>query len=132
MRTQPSIGQCFYGKNQREGKNEAVLGAFLCPLPPPRLLNQVSAASLLSYFNVSRTFWVKTEVFNIFRFRVGTAHPTIFPDTSYPHSIESGCTIVLLTKKIKKFISIPHKHLSIFAKEKIGHFRMRDASSCKG
>ena len=45
---------------------------------------------------------------------------------------ESGCTIVLPTKKIKKFILLPYKHLSIFAKEKIGRFRTRDASSCKG
>jgi hypothetical protein len=53
-------------------------------------------------------------------------------DRQYPHDIESGCTIVLLGKKIKKFICIASKHLSIFATLKIGHFRMRDASSCKG
>ena len=53
-------------------------------------------------------------------------------DVVHPDSIESGCTILLLVKKIKKFISIPYKQLSIFSKEKIGQFRMRDASSCKG
>ena len=53
-------------------------------------------------------------------------------DASHPHSIEGGCTILLLAKKIKKFISFLHLHLSIFAPKKIPHFRMRDASSCKG
>jgi hypothetical protein len=53
-------------------------------------------------------------------------------DASHPHSIESGCTIVLRAKKIKKFILFSYKHLSIFAKEKIPRFRTRDASSCKG
>ena len=53
-------------------------------------------------------------------------------DVVHPDSIESGCTILLLVKKIKKFILFVYKYLSIFAKEKIGQFRMRDASSCKG
>jgi len=57
---------------------------------------------------------------------------TFFWDTRCPDSIEGGCTILLLAIKIKKFISFPHKHLSIFAPKKIAHFRMRDASSCKG
>ena len=56
---------------------------------------------------------------------------TFFGDSPYPHSIEGGCTIVLLGKKIKKFISFPWLELSFFAGKKIGHFRMRDASSCK-
>jgi hypothetical protein len=52
-------------------------------------------------------------------------------DAKCPDDIGSGCTIVLLVKKIKKFISLSRLYLSIFAKEKITHFRMKHASSCK-
>ncbi len=76
------------------------------------------------------------------RFRVGGAGPHLgrklrgklqtYLDSPCPDSIESGYTIVLLVKKIKFFISFSGQQLSIFAKEKMCDFRMRDASSCKG
>ncbi|MHC4695076.1 MAG: hypothetical protein ACYS67_20280, partial [Planctomycetota bacterium] len=39
---------------------------------------------------------------------------------------------MLFAKKIKKFISIPHKHLAIFVNRKIENFRTKRASLCKG
>ena len=55
----------------------------------------------------------------------------IFPDSPCPDSMDCVCTILLRAKKIKFFISFYCQQLSIFATEKIRHFRMKHASSCK-
>ena len=54
------------------------------------------------------------------------------PDMECRDNTKRACTILLFAKKIKKFISIPHKHLAIFVNRKIGDFRIKRASLCKG
>jgi hypothetical protein len=58
--------------------------------------------------------------------------PLKIPDGRYPHNTKRACTILLFAKKIKKFISIFHKHLAIFVNRKIENFRTKRASLCKG
>ena len=53
-------------------------------------------------------------------------------DLQGPHNTKRACTILLFAKKIKKFISISHKHLAIFVNKKIDDFRTKRASLCKG
>jgi len=55
----------------------------------------------------------------------------IFQDAPYPDSMDRVCTILLKLKKIIFFISISCQQLQIFTQEKIPHFRMKHASSCK-
>ena len=46
--------------------------------------------------------------------------------------MKRACTILLRAKKVKKFISLPHKGLRYFTKFFTPDFRMKRASLCKG
>ena len=48
------------------------------------------------------------------------------------HNTKRACTILLFAKKMKFFYSLYHKHLAIFVNKKIGDFRIKRASLCKG